>query len=128
MFNYKPYRYTKGEDPRLDEQFARAKAYGKIRPAETALFWKSGLHWHCIALEGIQRIFRRIEQVHGRLCCGGRNFIIEWLVLILPDGSELVLHIGDDVRNEAAALLEHLKETHPQIPYGKVYDKPCSEM
>ena len=125
MFNYKPYRYAKGKDPALDAQFAKAPAYEKIRPAETTLFWKSGLHWHVISLDGIQRIFRRVEQVYGRLCCGGRNFIIEWLVLILPDGSELVLHIGDDVAKTAEALLEHLKTTHPQIPYGKV--TPCSE-
>lgn len=125
MFNYKPYRYTKGENPTLDTQFAAAPSYGKIRPAETMIFWKSGLRWHGIPLEGIQRIFRRIETVHGRLCCGGKTFNIEWLVLILADGSELVLHIGDDieggrVRREAVALLEHLKETHPQIQYGKV--------
>lgn len=127
MFNYKPYRYTKGENTALDAQFTNAPAYGKIRPAETVLFWKSGLRWHQIPLDQIQRIFRRVEAVHGRLCCGGRNFIIEWLVLILQDGSELVLHIGDDVKKDAEALLEHLKATHPQIQYGKVYDTPCSE-
>lgn len=125
MFHYKPYRYTKGEDPALDSQFAAASAYGKIRPAETVLFWKSGLRWYVIPLENVQRIFRRIETVHGRLCCGGKTYIIEWLVLILPDSSELVLHIGDDIsigklRKEAEALLEYLKETHPQIQYGKV--------
>ena len=127
MFDYKPYRYAKGENPALDAQFARASSYGKVRPAETVLFWKSGLRWHQIPLEGIQRIFRRVEQVHGRLCCGGRNFIIEWLVLILADGSELVLHIGDDVRQDAEALLEHMKRSHPQIPYGKISEPSSSE-
>ena len=127
MFHYKPYRYHKGNDPLLDAQFAAAPAFGKIRPGQSALFWKSGLHWYVASLEGIRRIFRRVETVHGRLCCGGQNFVIEWLVLILPDDSELVLHIGDDVRKDAEALLEHLKRTHPQIPYGKVYDTPCSE-
>lgn len=125
MFNYKSYRYTKGEDPALDTQFAAAPSYGKIRPGQTVVFWKSGLRWHVIPLEGIQRIFRRIETVHGRLCCGGNTYIIEWLVLILEDGSELVLHIGDDISigklsKEAAALLEYLKQTQPQIQYGKV--------
>lgn len=127
MFHYKPYRYHKGNDPLLDAQFAATPAFGKIRPTQSALFWKSGLHWYVVSLEGIRRIFRRVETVHGRLCCGGQNFVIEWLVLILPDDSELVLHIGDDVRKDAEALLEYLKRTHPQIPYGKVYDTPCSE-
>ena len=127
MFNYKPYRYAKGKDPALDAQFVKAPTYEKVRPAETVLFWKSGLRWHVISLEGIQRIFRRVEPVYGKLCCGGKSFIIEWLVLILPDGSELVLHIGDDVAKEAEALLDHLKNTHSQIPYGKIREPSCAE-
>ena len=124
MFNYKPYRYTKGSDPALDAQFAAAPEYGKIRPGQSVLFWKSGLRWHVISLEGLQRIFRRVETVHGRLCCGGKTYIIQWLVLILADGSELVLHIGDDIecgslRKDAEALLEWLRSAHPQIQYGK---------
>lgn len=132
MFDYKPYRYHKGENPALDAQFAAAPEYGKIRAGETAVFWKSGLRWHTIPLEGVQRIFRRVEAVHGRLCCGGKSFLIQWLVLMLEDGSELVLHIGDEIVGEsmkktAEALLEHLKQHNPRIQYGKVYDTQCSE-
>lgn len=128
MFNYKPYHYVKGAHTALDTQFANASEYGKVRLAETYLFWKSGLRWYVISLEGIQRIFRRIEPVYGKLCCGGKSFIIEWLVLILPDDSELVLHIGDDVPKKAEALLEHLKNTHPQIPYGKICNTSSPEI
>ena len=125
MFNYKPYRFTKGEDPALDAQFSSAPAFGKIRTGDTVLFWKSGLRWHMIPLDGIRRIFRRVETVHGRLCCGGKTYIIQWLVLILPDGSELVLHVSDDIEigsgpRDAEVLLEHLKTAHPKIQSGKV--------
>lgn len=120
MTSYKPYVYRKGENTSLDAEFAAAKNYGKIRPGSGHLFWKSGLRWYCISLEGIQRIFRRVEPVYGKLCCGGKSFIIEWLVLILPDGSELVLHIGDEMQKTAENLLQALKAAHPQIPYGKV--------
>lgn len=124
MFNYKPYRYTKGENTALDADFASAAVYEKIRAGKNHIFWKSGLRWHFIPLEGLQRIYRRVEQVQGRLCCGGQNFIIHWLVLDLSDGSELVMHIGDDVvgtvvRDQADALLAALKLSHPQIQYGK---------
>lgn len=121
MFNYKPYRYTKGSSEALDAEFAASVSYGKVRPGKTVLFWKSGFHWHAISLEGVQRIFRRVEPVYGKLCCGGKSFVIEWLVLILADGSELVLHIGDEIPKKAEALLSALKRQHPQIPYGKVY-------
>lgn len=120
MFNYKPYRYNKGENPAVDAEFAAAPSYGKVRPGKTVVFWKSGLFWHVISLEHVQRIFRRVEPVYGKLCCGGKSFIIEWLVLTLNDGSELVLHIGDEMQKKAEDLLAYFKEQHPQIQYGKV--------
>ena len=124
MFNYKPYRYTKGENPALDADFASATAYEKVHLGETALFWKSGLRWYWFPLERARRIFRRLEPVQGRLCCGGQSFIIEWLVVVQDNGEELVIHIGDtvigdQVRKQAEALLDSLKHAHPQIQYGK---------
>ena len=118
--NVKKYGYSKGTDAALDAEFAAAKAYGSVKAGQTVIFWKSGLRWCVISVENLQRIFRRVEPVYGRLCCGGRNFIIEWLVLVLHDGSELVLHIGDDVKKEAEELLEALKTMHPELQYGKV--------
>ena len=125
MFNHKPYRYIKGENPVLDSEFASATVYEKIRLGKTALFWKSGLRWYWISPENAKRIYRRVEPVYGKLCCGGQSFLIEWLVLVLPDGEELVLHIGDNVvgssvSKHAEALLDSLKLSHPQIQYGKV--------
>lgn len=124
MANYKQYLYTKGTA--ADSDFSAASAFGKIRVGSSHLFWKSGFRWYSIPLTDLRRIYRRVEQVFGRLCCGGRNFVIEWLVLVLSDGSELVLHIGDDVKKDAEALMEHLQSAHPQIQYGKVYTE-CSE-
>lgn len=118
--NYKGYLYTKGTDPAADGDFASAKAFGKVRPGEQYIFWKSGFRWYQLPLEKVQRIYRRVEPVYGKLCCGGKSFIIEWLVLVLHDGSELVIHIGDDMNKQAEALMIHLKDAHPEIAYGKV--------
>lgn len=116
----KQFLYTKGTDKNLDAEFSSAPAFAKVRPGNTALFWKQGLRWYGIPFADIQRIHRRINTVVGRLCCGGRQFDIEYLVLILHSGEELVLHIGDDVKKKAEALQEYLKTAHPEIPYGKV--------
>lgn len=118
MVNYKPYLYTKGTP--MEGDFSTAPAFGKIRAGREYLFWKSGFRWYGIPLTELRRIYRRVEPVYGRLCCGGRNFIIEWLVLVLHDGSELVLHIGDDVQKQAEALMRYLESAHPQLQYGKV--------
>ena len=117
--NMKPYVYKKGTNPALDGEFAAGQDYGWVRPGKTAVFWRSGLRWCAVALSDVQRIFRRVEPVYGKLCCGGNSFIMEKLVLILKDGEELELYIGDDIEKKAAALLEYLKDTHPEILFGK---------
>lgn len=117
--NVKAYVYSKGIDPVLDQDFLSAKAYGKVKAGRKAVFWKSGLRWYAIPAEKLQRIFRRVEPVYGKLCCGGRSFFIERLVLVLKNEEELVIHIGDDVKKEAEALLEHLQQLHPALSYGK---------
>ena len=117
--NLKPYVYKKGGDPALDQDFAAGKDYGWVRPGQTAVFWKNGLRWYAVPLTQVQRIFRRVEPVYGKLCCGGNSFIMEKLVLILKNGTELELYIGDDIDKKAAALLEFLQTGHPEIAFGK---------
>ena len=117
--NLKPYVYKKGGDPALDQDFAAGKDYGWVRPGQTAVFWKNGLRWYAVPLTQVQRIFRRVEPVYGKLCCGGRSFIMEYLVIIRKDGSELELYIGDDMEKKAAALLNFLKQSHPELAFGK---------
>jgi len=118
--NLKQFVYSKGTNPVLDAEFADAKAYGKVRIGETVIFWKSGFHWCIVSAANLQRIFRQREGVIRKMCCGGKSFFIERLVLILQNGEKLVLHIGDDVAKEAEALFARLQELHPQIQYGKV--------
>ena len=119
LVNLKPYVYKKGVTPALDAEFKGAKAYGNVKPGQSAVFWKSGLHWYAVALAQVQRIFRRVVPVYGKVCCGSRSFIMEKLVLILKDGTELELYIGDDMERDAVALLNTLQNAHPEILFGK---------
>ena len=111
----KQYRYEAGEDT----EFSQAVRYEKVKLGVDHLYWKPMFRWHRISLSQVQRIFRRVQDVHGRLCCGGRNFRIEWIVLLLKDGTELEIHLGEDVGKRAEALLEALKAAHPQLQYGR---------
>lgn len=119
MVNHKQFAFKKGSDPGLDGELEQAPVYGKVRPGRTAIFWKFGLWWYALPLEKVERIFRRVQGVYGKLCCGRQSYIIEWLVLKLRNGEEVVIHIGDDVEKQAEALLEYLKQEHPEIAYGK---------
>ena len=115
----KDYRYITGEDATLDADFSQAVRYEKVKLGDEHLYWKPMFRWHRIAMSQVQRIFRRVQDVQGRLCCGGRNFRIEWIVLQLKDGTELEIHLGEDVGAKAKALLEALQGKHPELQYGK---------
>lgn len=119
VINLKDYLYTKGTDADLDAQFAAAQKFGKVRLGSTVLFWRAAFKQYAISLDTVQRIHRRINPVIGRLCAGGRQYDMEYLVLILQDGSELVVHIADDNKKAALALMAALEQSHPEIPYGK---------
>lgn len=116
----KQYIYSKGTDPALDADFGAAKAYGKVRPGQKAIFWKSGLRWYALPVADIQRIFRRLEPVIRKLCCGGKSYYIEWLVLVLQNGEELVVHVGDDIPKDVEALFAAMKEQYPSLQFGKI--------
>ena len=116
----KQYIYSKGTDAVLDADFSMAQAYGKVRPGQQAIFWKNGLRWYALPVANIQRFYRQLEPVIRRMCCGGKSFYIERLVLVLKNGEDLVVHIGDDIPKEAEALVAAMQKQHPQIHFGKV--------
>ncbi len=120
MANHKPYLYHKGQNPTLDADFASAPAFGKVRVGASHFFWRFGLSRYAIPLAQVRQIFRRVQPMHGRLCAGGRDHFIEWLVLVLSDGREIEVHYGDPEKLQDNPALEYLKQAHPNISYGKV--------
>ena len=113
------YTYKKGENTILDQEFITGEPYGKVKLAEHTIFWKQGLRWRCLDLSAVRQAFRRVEAVNTKMCCGNVNFDIQKLVLILRDGTELELLIGEGTLREAEKLFERMKEKHNGIQYGK---------
>lgn len=115
----RPYLYTKNQDKQKDDAFSRSVPYGKVRLAEDCLFWRTGFRWYGIPLTDVRRIHRRLNTMVGRLCAGGKEYNIEYLVLILADGQELVVHIIDNNRQTALDLMDALQRAHPELKFGK---------
>ncbi|MDY3249010.1 MAG: hypothetical protein SOX32_01525 [Candidatus Choladocola sp.] len=111
--------YRKNEVGSLDLEFREAEQYGKVKLGREYIFWKKGLKWYLERYDNISRAFRRIEAVDTKMCCGNVNFDIQKLVLILKDGNEAELLIGEGVPGEAEALYRKLQENRPEISYGK---------
>ncbi len=120
----KAYIYTRNEDAALDAQFQNAARYGKVKLGTGVIFWKKGLRWYALPLAQVRRVYRQVEHVYGKMCCGGASFDIQRLILELHDGTSLTLvigdnEIGDQMKRDAEALFQSLKDTHPELEYGK---------
>ena len=112
------YSYQKKQNEQLDAEFSQASQYGKVKLGKNHIFWKKGLKWNVAELDQVSRIYRRIQGVDTKMCCGNVNFDIQKLVLICKDGTELELLIGDGMLREAEILYQKLKTGHPYISYG----------
>ena len=114
LMNLKPWLCA---DP--GQEFGAAAQFGNLRLGEKRLFWKSGLRRYAVELDTVRRVWRQEENVYGKLCCGGRSYVIHRLVMKLEDDRELTLHIGDDAKPAAEALLQAIAERFPYIAIGK---------
>lgn len=122
--NLKAYLYRRGTDKALDDAFDSGSFFGILKLGNGVLFWKTAFRWYCVVLSDAVRVYRRVEPVYGKLCCGGSSYDIESLVLVLKDGAELELligrnEIGNAVRKDAERLMQALQESHPELQFGK---------
>lgn len=117
--NLKQYLYTRQADPALDAAFDSAAPCGRVKLAAGHLFWKAGLRWYQIPLSRVTRAFRRVEYVYGKMCCGRASYDIQSLVLVLEDGTELEILMGDSMKNKAEEFFDSMRQTHPELEYGK---------
>lgn len=117
--NEKKYIYSRGGDAAADQDFARGAAYGKVKLGREYIFWKRGLRWYGVKLSQVERVYRRVEAVDTKMCCGNVNFDIQKLVLQTDDGEALELLVGEGTLREAESLYRDLQTAYPELQYGK---------
>ncbi len=100
-------------------EYDHALPFGNVRLGTNRLFWKSGMKLYCVEMSDVRRVWRQEENVYGKLCCGGRSYVIHRLVLALQDGQQLTLHVGDDARAAAEELLRLIDQRYSHIAIGK---------
>lgn len=117
--NLKDYVYHHGKNTALDAEFTSAAPYGKIKLGKDVIFWKVTLRWFALPLEKVQRVYRRVEEVNAKMCCGRANFDIQKLMLVLDEETTLELLISEGQEEPAVQLFAAIKKAHPELKYGK---------
>lgn len=110
--------YTKNNLEQVDKALRNSLTYGKVRLDTEILFFRKGFRWHYIMFSDAVHIFRRVEPVDTKMCCGNVSFDRQFLVILLNDGTELEILIGEGNEKDASALLEKIKTYHPDLKYG----------
>lgn len=111
--------YKKNQIPVVTEDFEQGRFYGKVKLGVQYIFWKKAFSWKYVAMDEICRVYRRVEAVDTKMCCGRVNFDIQKLLAELKDGTSCELLIGEGTPKEAEALWAAFKEQRPEILFGK---------
>ncbi len=115
----KAFIFNRGENAALDKEFENAASFDHVKLGDNHIFWRKGFRWYVIAIEQVTRAYRRVEEVKTKVCCGPANFDIQKLMLVLKDGETQEIRIGDGTKREAEGLYSALRNSHPQLQYGK---------
>ncbi len=96
--------------------YEAAQVFDKVRVGKLGVYYRDGFRIRCVPYGFIDRVFIRIQEVRGRMCCGQTTFAYFRLVFV-KDGKEL----GDVISEKEEAMdeaLARIGELAPQLAIG----------
>lgn len=104
------------KDPAVAEEYESAARFDKVRVGDTGVFFPYNLSIKYIPYKYLDRVFIRVNEVNGKLCCGKATFYYYRLVFV-RDGKEFVDVISEDEKAMDDALAA-IAEKAPQVAIG----------
>ena len=104
------------DSPEVNADFETAELFDKVRVGRLGVYYRDGFKTKFVDYPSMERVFIRIQEVNGRMCCGNATFAYYRLVF-LCGGKE----IADVMSEKEAAMDAALAKIHdmaPQIPIG----------
>ena len=96
-------------------EWEAAHEIGSLRIGSSHLFFKKRLTVYYISYDLITRLYRRVEMVGMKMCCGKGNMAFESLVICEGETELAVVHLPG---TKAAKLaMEELKEKAPHASF-----------
>ena len=102
--------------PGAAADYEAAQVFDKVRVGALGVYYRDGFHIRCVPYSFIDRVFIRIQEVRGRMCCGQTTFAYFRLVFV-KDGKEL----GDAISENEQAMdlaLARIHECAPALAIG----------
>lgn len=93
-------------DEAVNADFEQAIQFDKVRVGKLGVYFRDGFKTRYLAYDLIERVFIRIQEVNGKLCCG--NTVLQYFRLVfVKDGKEFadVISENEKALDEALALI-----------------------
>lgn len=106
-------------DEKVSADYEQATRYDRFRVGELGVYYREGLKLRFLAYELMDRVFIRIQEVNGKLCCG--NSVLQYFRLVfVRDGQEYpgVMSENGKEMDEALALVA-AKAPHLKVGFEK---------
>lgn len=110
-------------DIEISKDYENAERFERIRVGEKGVFFPHELRTKFIPYDYADRVFLRINEVNGKLCCGNATFYYYRLVFV-HNGKEFIDTISENEQMMRAALAA-IEKKAPQVRIG--YEAPQAE-
>ncbi|MGI5977366.1 MAG: DUF6709 family protein [Candidatus Limivicinus sp.] len=107
--------------PELSADYEAARIFDKIRVGELGLYFREGLKTRFVDYDFLDRVFIRVNEVNGRMCCCTASFAYYRIVMV-HGGREYadVMSENEKAMDEALA---YIHEKAPALAIGYVKDE-----
>lgn len=93
-------------DASVSADYEQAVQFDKVKVGKLGVFFRDGLKTRYLAYDLLERVFIRVQEVNGKLCCG--NTVLQYFRLVfVRDGKEFADVIGESEKamDDALALI-----------------------
>ena len=104
--------------PEAGADYESAQVFDKVRVGKLGVYYRDGFRLRFIPYDYMERVFIRIQEVRGKMCCGQTMFAYFRLVFV-HDGKEFADLISEDEQAMDQALA-CIRETAPNVAVGFV--------
>lgn len=104
------------ESPEVTADYEAAQIFDKVRVGKLGTYFRDGFKTRFMDYKLLERVFIRIQEVNGRMCCGNTVFSYFRLVFVV-NGKEIADLISENEKamDDALALI---KENAPGVAIG----------
>ncbi len=105
------------ESETLAGEYKEGRSIGALCIGREHLFLRTGLKTRVLPFDGIHRVFRRVESVPAKMCCGKGNFDLERLVFC-NDAEEEIAEVKLPDSKAAMIAYDVLTKKLPDAVFG----------